>query len=241
MADGNYVRMQLGVAFPHRLSSRAGTTCPHPKPRFLNGRERMACFLCRPKAESKQRQPHRRISTRSAICSRSGCGREYVQWLPHERYCSSQCRALIAAERCRKYQQAARDRSARACALCGSFFAPGYGDPRRRFCSKQCRVTHQIKNKSGSTHRRRARLYGVAYERIDKFAVFARDGWKCQLCGVATPRDRSGKLIDTAPQLDHIVPISMGGPHTLENVQCTCRKCNMKKRARPLGQLLLFG
>lgn len=29
--------------------------------------------------------------------------------------------------------------------------------------------------------------------------------------------------------LDHIVPISKGGPHTYSNTQCLCRDCNLKK------------
>lgn len=32
--------------------------------------------------------------------------------------------------------------------------------------------------------------------------------------------------------VDHVVPISLGGPHELENVQPLCKSCNCKKHAR---------
>jgi len=42
-----------------------------------------------------------------------------------------------------------------------------------------------------------------------------------------------------APELDHIVPIAAGGSHTYSNVACACKKCNIKKSSKPLGQLNL--
>jgi 5-methylcytosine-specific restriction endonuclease McrA len=69
--------------------------------------------------------------------------------------------------------------------------------------------------------------------------VFARDRWRCQLCGVQTPRKYSGQTRGDAPELDHIVPFAAGGAHVLENVQCACRRCNLRKMTRPMGQLHL--
>lgn len=241
MADGNYVRLRAGVAFPRKVGHKAGAACPHPKPRFMTGKERQACYVCRPKPEPSPRRPQRKINTRPAVCGKAGCGKQYEQWRPWERYCSIDCRSEVAAQRMRLLQEKARDRSKRACVGCGAVFAPDYGDRRNKYCSRSCRIAANYRRKVGNTHRRRARRFGVDYEWIDKWEIFERDGWRCQLCGVATPRKNSGKLIDAAPQLDHIVPVSKGGSHTALNVQCACRKCNLLKRDRPLGQLLLFG
>lgn len=52
-------------------------------------------------------------------------------------------------------------------------------------------------------------------------AVFDRDGWECLHCG--THEDLSA---------DHIVPESLGGPTTFENLQTLCRSCNSRKGVR---------
>ena len=41
--------------------------------------------------------------------------------------------------------------------------------------------------------------------------------------------------------LDHIYPLSLGGAHSLLNIQVMCRSCNAKKHARPPLQLPLAG
>lgn len=87
---------------------------------------------------------------------------------------------------------------------------------------------------------RRAKRAGVPYTHgIQPEKVFARDGWRCHLCGCRTPKHLRGKNRPRSPEVDHIVPISAGGGHIWENVACACRQCNMKKQAKPLGQLRL--
>lgn len=78
-------------------------------------------------------------------------------------------------------------------------------------------------------------------ESVDPLRVFARDRWRCKLCGRKTPQTKRGTYEDDAPELDHIEPVSLGGMHTYLNTQCACRACNIRKGAKPLGQLLMFG
>ncbi|MBS1984806.1 MAG: HNH endonuclease [Bdellovibrionales bacterium] len=80
-------------------------------------------------------------------------------------------------------------------------------------------------------HRDRARKFGVAYEPINPIEIFVRDGWECQMCGRPTPALLRGTYDPSSPELDHIVPMSRGGSHTRENVQCLCRACNHAKGA----------
>lgn len=82
------------------------------------------------------------------------------------------------------------------------------------------------------THRSRARRFGAPWDYgIKPLQVFAADGWCCQLCGCSTPRQLRGSTDPRAPELDHIVPLSVrGGPgHVRSNVQTSCRRCNGKK------------
>jgi len=89
--------------------------------------------------------------------------------------------------------------------------------------------------------KKRALRAGVPFEPVDVLAVLGRDGWRCQICGIATPRRLRGTIRPNAPELDHRTPIKLGGGHTYENCQCACRSCNAAKAARsPRGQINLF-
>jgi 5-methylcytosine-specific restriction endonuclease McrA len=54
--------------------------------------------------------------------------------------------------------------------------------------------------------------------------IYARDGNLCQYCGKKFPT--------TELSLDHIVPRSLGGKTSWENIVCACLKCNIKKGGR---------
>jgi 5-methylcytosine-specific restriction endonuclease McrA len=81
----------------------------------------------------------------------------------------------------------------------------------------------------------------VEYQYINRTKVFERDGWRCQMCGKATPKYRKGTRYPNAPELDHRTPLALGGPHTYANTQCACRACNAAKGATAsIGQLPLI-
>lgn len=169
------------------------------------------------------------------------CGIVFLANNKAQRLCSIACKKEDASrDNRRRYQSTSnRDREPRSCKCCGHVFAPEYGDKRRVFCSDVCaaRDGKRIARKA----KKRAGRYGVAYEFVNPIKVFERDGWKCQICGKATPRSKRGKLVSNAPELDHRIPISKGGAHTYSNTQCACRKCNsMKGNTRETGQLPMF-
>lgn len=61
--------------------------------------------------------------------------------------------------------------------------------------------------------------------------VLARDGWACQLC--RRPIDPAIPWPDPrSPSIDHIVPLSRGGQHSLANVQAAHLGCNSAKGDR---------
>lgn len=69
------------------------------------------------------------------------------------------------------------------------------------------------------------------YDRLPKQAVkfnrrniFARDRGRCQFCGRRFPTSELS--------LDHVIPRSMGGKTTWENLVCCCVGCNVRKGGR---------
>lgn len=127
-----------------------------------------------------------------------------------------------------------------SCAGCGAEFCPLYGYSHASLCTC-CRADRDLQAKR--THRlaRKMRQKVQTVEAVNSIKVFERDGWRCQLCRRKTPRALRGTLDSRAPELDHIMPISLGGEHSYRNTQCTCRACNGAKSNKPLGQSLLFG
>src|SRR5262249_10204155 len=57
----------------------------------------------------------------------------------------------------------------------------------------------------------------VRYSRVN---VFARDKFTCQYCGAKPHRSQLN--------LDHVVPRSLGGKTSWENVVCSCVDCNRR-------------
>jgi 5-methylcytosine-specific restriction endonuclease McrA len=84
------------------------------------------------------------------------------------------------------------------------------------------------------------RMKTARTERFDPIAVFERDRWHCHLCGCRTPQRLRGTFEANAPELDHIIPLAAGGEHSRRNTACACRRCNIAKADRPMGQLRLI-
>ena len=52
-----------------------------------------------------------------------------------------------------------------------------------------------------------------------RFAIYARDGYRCRKCGRKTDD----------LEIDHIIPIAKGGKTVYDNLQTLCRRCNKRK------------
>lgn len=174
------------------------------------------------------------VRTRHGHCET--CGR-HMLINKAARYCSDECRPSHY-----EWQP-----SVKACANCSIEFVQ-----ERKWqacCSDECseaarkRADEAFRSSAKGRARkkhdkaiRRAR-HSIEAEPLDPLAVFARDRWKCQLCGKRTPQRLRGQMVADAPELDHIIPLALGGGHTWANVQCACRECNGRKGATAMGQL----
>lgn len=198
------------------------------------------------KAEAKRAEAARRRARLGFMRRDNGpcdvCGGE-IPGLRPRLTCSDECAAERNRRKAREIGLAAdqRDRTPRPCKRCGTVFSPEYGDKRKVYCSPKCLKRSAKKDRSQSNHRKRARHFKVAYEPVNRLKVFERDEWKCQVCGRKTPKRLMGTFEPNAPELDHRVPMAMGGGHTWDNVQCACRSCNGAKGGTVIkGQLPLF-
>lgn len=77
---------------------------------------------------------------------------------------------------------------------------------------------------------RKARVRDAFVEPVLASEVFERDGWICGLCSSPIPRDAVWPDL-LSPSVDHIVPLSRGGEHSMANVQASHLSCNSRKQA----------
>jgi len=168
------------------------------------------------------------------------CGNLFANRYSSKEYCSDECKEIIHLKNMRnKYWNDRIKKESFRCEECGKYVVLKYGNRRlKRFCSKKCCNRN---NGRIVRHVRRARKHNNGYEVFNPIDVFKRDGWRCQLCGVKTPKKLRGTIKDNAPELDHIVSLANGGEHSMRNTQCLCRKCNHSKGIKTLGQLRLYG
>lgn len=82
---------------------------------------------------------------------------------------------------------------------------------------------------SGATETKEGRLEGRYIPRATMLKVVRRDNHICQVCNLY--------VRDDEVEFDHIIPVSKGGPTTVENLRLLCRSCNRKK-SNALGEIL---
>jgi hypothetical protein len=63
----------------------------------------------------------------------------------------------------------------------------------------------------------------------ERYAILARDHFRCVLCGANPKSDPSVTL-----HVDHIHPVSRGGTSTPDNLRTLCSQCNYGKGARTI-------
>lgn len=99
---------------------------------------------------------------------------------------------------------------------------------------KQCRNT--IKGKARRRQEKRTREHKKREAAANSpvftdWQVFVRDKWLCQLCGCKVRKVVGECNYFGEATIDHIVPLSRGGRHSMANCQTACRECNVAKGA----------
>jgi len=169
----------------------------------------------------------------------SHCGELFIRRKNTTRkFCSKEC---ILANMRQEYKSKWVPPKPFKCQWCGKLHQPKYGEHSTVYCSETCRqrARRMLYYTSNNSYlRENAERNGEKFKAI---TVLLRDGWRCQLCGKKLNPKHRGTYRDDAPELDHVTPLSKGGEHSKRNTQCACRKCNLSKSNKALGQLRLFG
>ena len=171
------------------------------------------------------------------------CGQTFARSRRDQRFCSQFCGDVARGQR----MPAALP--LRVCALsdCEAEFQPL--SAKQRCCSE----THAKRlwnrenpepwndRRRDNYHRRKALKAGSATGRPVRLAeIRERDGNRCHLCRKTVP-DRLWPH-PLSPSLDHVIPLSKGGPHDPDNVRLAHLRCNVEKGADGGNeQLLLIG
>lgn len=115
----------------------------------------------------------------------------------------------------------------RACSHCAKPFTPKLHKS-AVYCSRRCSI--RSSNHRART-RRRSRETSTRVGPVSRAEIMTRDNWTCQICGdpLALNVEFPHPLY---PSLDHIVPLSRGGVHTVENLQAAHVICNGRKSDR---------
>lgn len=123
----------------------------------------------------------------------------------------------------------------RCCVVCSKEFKP-YRMNRlqkmagcyQRVCSADCSRQYRAQYGFASHINPMGRAEPVV-PTVNPIEVCERDGWKCWWCGDETPRALRGSIEANAPEVDHVIPLSRGGTHSMMNCRCACRACNLIK------------
>lgn len=184
----------------------------------------------KPPKQPKQRKPQtvwpKHKKTVAATCQT--CGTEFLAARGWAKYCGDKCRAGSKSVRRSTWRRPQATPHTAQCAECGMMFSR-LG--KVRFCCDEHATRY---HRTADRQRRRAMQNGKHAERVFRLAVFKRDRWTCQLCGLAV--DRAAKPRSSASaSLDHVLPLKHGGEHTYENTQLAHLSCNIRKGAHVGG------
>lgn len=175
-----------------------------------------------------------RIVDTKRICPE--CGREFTWDKNKSTYCSRSCGGKaggrMVAERNRKRGLAPRrkrDRPAwqmeiRKCEWCEELF---FNNRMQQLtCSTECAKKRRHSRDINKAHKRREYIKSVTIEPVKVMQVYERDNWTCGICG--DPIDPSLKWPNPkSVSLDHIIPISKGGEHSMKNTRASHLGCNI--------------
>jgi hypothetical protein len=174
--------------------------CGEPYSTYMN--KKIMCDKCKRVAGDAKRYALKKPVKQCKICSTV---------VPYHRstYCSQVCSDIGTAKKPKIIE----------CKICSKPFRRLQSE---LHCSKACKTaTDRARSKA-----RRDRIVATRTELIDPLVVFTKYNWHCAMCSKPTPKELIGSFNNDSPTIDHVIPLSLGGTHTYDNLQLLCQYCN---------------
>jgi HNH endonuclease len=99
----------------------------------------------------------------------------------------------------------------------------------KREYTKNWRQTNPLKARE-QWRRRSIRKQDASIEKVSYQAILERDGMHCYICNQPI-------LPEHSLHFDHIIPLSRGGVHSMDNIAPTHAQCNLRKNNKLLSEL----
>jgi hypothetical protein len=129
-----------------------------------------------------------------------------------------------AQQRAMRADERASNATHRVCGTCRLSYPLSTYTPSARkrggFVCNDCSSPY----KRATDARRRSSIELTQVEHVSTLKVAKRDGWTCSICHEPVSR--------STWSIDHVIPLSKGGPHTYDNVRLAHRLCNSIKGNR---------
>lgn len=192
------------------------------------------CF--RISRRKKERKENPRSPRSLKVCE--WCGREFESLNSSQKYCSKECSYEGGKRRQRERWKQAYKPKIIICKECGTEFLTECGDTHSVFCCQSCadkysrRLEHKSKrHKKYMKEKKRQRKQQISdgfVEEVSYEDVYRRDFGICKICGLPVIKDKR-RDPNWSGSIDHIVPVSKGGKHSISNCQLAHRVCNSIK------------
>lgn len=145
------------------------------------------------------------------ICK--ACGKEYfTKEFNSVFYCSEKCKIKSSIRKS-------------FCIICGEEFTHS-AYAKAKVCKNISCIREVYKIKSAK--RRAQKLNNIVGE-IDIKTIYMRDGFKCGICHKKVLMHKKFPH-KKSPSIDHIIPITLGGSTTMNNLQLAHLSCNISKK-----------
>jgi endogenous inhibitor of DNA gyrase (YacG/DUF329 family) len=207
------------------VRTTACAECGGPVAQESLGRPRRYCSdPCKQRVGNRAQNRRRLPAPKQAERQCAYCGTTFPPKRRDQVYCEARC--TRNASQMRRYRNEPLRQGVtfeRLCVECGQFFTAKKCNA--KWCSKICRIRTCRRDES------RRRAPGAGASLYADREIFERDGWICQIC--VQPVDPTvPRTHPDGATIDHVVPLSRGGPDTRDNVVTAHWRCNRDKSNR---------
>lgn len=166
------------------------------------------------------------------------CGTVFETKYSHKIYCSDECCYNANLKKKRDEWQEKYIPKTATCKECGTVFTTECGNKRSVFCCQSCADRYEkVKEHQSKKHKDYMKKFKAKREKQIKQGfveevlfeqIYKRDNGICQICGLPV-HPVKGCDNNWDGTIDHIVPLSINGKHSMTNCQLAHRICNSLK------------